>query len=92
MTYEGGGSYASVLRNMLSSYTIFLQTFASAGWKAQELYSVWQNEVRDQGFDTLIVFSGIPDLSSEGATADSTFERLRDIYDDAASRGCTSFA
>lgn len=87
MTYEGGGSYASVLRNMLSSYTISLQTFASAGWKAEKLYSVWQNEVRDQGFDTLIVFSGIPDLSSEGATAASTFERLRELYDDATSRG-----
>ncbi len=87
MTYEGGGSYVSVLRHMLSSHTISLQTFASAGWKAEKLYSVWQNEVRDQGFDTLIVFSGIPDLSSEGATAASTFERLRELYDDATSRG-----
>ncbi len=77
----------SVLRHMLSSHTISLQTFASAGWKAEKLYSVWQNEVRDQGFDTLIVFSGIPDLSSEGATAASTFERLRELYDDATSRG-----
>lgn len=87
MTYEGGGSYVSVLRNILSDSTATIQSFASAGWKADKLLSVWETEVRDKGFDSIIVFAGVPDLTSVDSTAHTIFRSLQSLYNDATSRG-----
>ncbi len=87
MTYEGGGSYVSVARNLLSASSASLESFAAAGWKVEKLVSVWQTEIRDAGFDTIIILSGVPDLTTAGSTATSIFQSLKTIYDDAMSRG-----
>ncbi len=62
-------------------------TFAGSGWKVETLRQVWDTEVRDAGFDAVIIFAGLPNLTSVTADADEIFIGLKSIYDDAIARG-----
>ena len=87
MTLESTGSYVQFLRQSFSSQAFEATTFAGSGWKVDTIRAVWETEVRDAGFDSIIVFAGLPNLTSTNANADEIFTELRTIYDDAIARG-----
>ncbi len=92
MTLESTGSYVQFLREQFAPSAFEAASFAGSGWKVETMRQVWETEVRDAGFDTLIVFAGITNLTSSTANADEIFASLKSIYDDAMARSINVIA
>lgn len=85
-TTEEGNSYVPFLRQHVSSDRFSVTTFAHAGWMTDQVRTLWDDEIKNGGFDAVVLFAGINDLSATDRSASEIFANLRSMYTDAISR------
>lgn len=85
-TTEDGNSYVPFLRQQISSDRFSVTTFAHAGWKSDQVRTLWDDHVKNGGFQTVVIFAGVNDLTVTDRTASDVFANLQIMYSDAISR------